>query len=359
MEKDYFTSALPFVQRGAPATFGLSGEASLKVKAGVGPEFNSPSIKVLDDNGTLKSLSQAYPTESGWSYDIIPFDDKTGYYKVSVTNGLDTKIKVGYLDPNGSLVADLSSASSVTINDLRRAESLQTWLERNALGGARYIEQIMAHFGVRVPDARLQRPEYLGGGRQPVAISEVLQNSASVAGQTPQGTMAGHGISAGQTISFNRKFEEHGFIIGIMSIMPRASYSQGLSKMFTRFDKLDYAFPEFAHLGEQPVLSRELYINGTNDGQNNATFGYQSVYADYKFSQNEIHGDFKTNLSYWHQGRIFSGRPALNHSFVEANPATRVFAVTSENSRPLFCQLYHSIQAIRPLPKYGTPRMSL
>lgn len=395
-KKDYFTSALPFVQRGAPAgvnvTTEVDGDTAQADYYNYSPtgtstalfrmtgQYGSESNHYLSMDNMLSRIDTIMSSEG---FTNIRVTSVTGGYGDDADEGRrgipqarfvveatdpDTQTTitrtfpadVTYNTPHTHGIDSTSQSSTITINDLRRAESLQSWLERNARGGARYIEQILSHFGVVSSDARLQRPEYLGGGRQPITISEVLQTSASD-NVSQQGNMAGHGVSAGTTMRFKRRFEEHGFIIGIMSVMPHASYSQGCPKSLTRFDKLDYAFPEFAHLGEQPVLDRELYINGTSTGD--GTFGYQSVYADYKFSNDEIHGDFKTSLNYWHMGRIFASKPSLNESFITSRPTQRIFAVDATedtpNSHKLWCELYHNVQAIRPLPKYGTPMMSI
>ena len=163
---------------------------------------------------------------------------------------------------NTGLETDLSNVSSSTINELRQAFSIQKWLEKNARGGSRYVEQLLSHFGVHSSDARLQRPEYLGGGKTPVVISEVLQNSATT-DNSPQGQMVGHGISVGNTNEFRARFEEHGFVIGIMSIIPRTSYQNGLPRVFQKYDKFDYFFPDLAHLGEQAVKKSELFLDVT------------------------------------------------------------------------------------------------
>lgn len=233
--------------------------------------------------------------------------------------------------------------------------------------GNRYIESILAHFGVRSSDARLQRPEYLGGGKTPVVVSEVLQTSSSTAatqsGQsmTPQGNMAGHGISVGSSNQFKFKAEEHGFILGILSILPRTAYQQGTPRFLGhRTSRFDYAWPEFAHLGEQEVWTDEIYdVLGATDYKEQV-FGYQSRYAEYKFSNSEVHGDFRSSLAFWHNGRIFDSAPLLNGSFVgfgndsTVNSQNRVFAVPSASSH-FYVQMYHDCQALRPLPKFGTP----
>jgi hypothetical protein len=276
---------------------------------------------------------------------------------------LNTHLKTGVPTPSGAfdldLKANLGEGTSVTINDLRRSIKLQEWLEKNARGGARYIEQIFSHFGVKSSDARLQRVEFLGGGKTPVVISEVLQTSATQApeiAETPLASMAGHGISVGSTHEFTKFFEEHGIVMGIMSVMPKTAYQQGTPRMFTKFDKFDYYFPEFAHLGEQEIKNKEIYT--TNDATyNEGTFGYTPRYAEYKYRESRVCGDFRSNLNFWHLGRIFSSAPNLNSAFVHPDPTTlnRIFAVTDDNTQHLWCQVYHDIKAIRPMPKFGVP----
>lgn len=258
-------------------------------------------------------------------------------------------------DATGTGIHNIESIenSTLTINDLRRATRLQEWLERNARAGSRYIEQIFAHFGVRSSDARLQRPEYLGGSKQPIVISEVL-NTASTGQGDPLGQMGGHGVSVGNNYAFNKFFEEHGVIIGIMSILPRTAYMQGIPRMFSKFDKFDYYFPEFAHLGEQEVKNRELFENWV-DSTGDGTFGYQSRYAEYKFKESSVHGDFRDNMNYWHMARIFDTPPALNEGFVSADPTQRVFAITDPEIDKVYLQLYNDVKAIRPMPVFGTP----
>ena len=237
--------------------------------------------------------------------------------------------------------------------DLRQAFQLQRFLERNARGGSRYIEALYHQFKVISSDARLQRPEYLGGGKSPVVISEVLQTSETTENNA-LGTLGGRGVSVGNSNNFKRYFEEHGWIIGIMSIMPKSSYMQGLHRQFSRFEALDYAFPVFAHLGEQEVLLKEIYV--TNDEEaNETTFGYQERYAEYRFKPDVITGEFKTTLDFWHQGRIFSAPPALNQNFIECSPRYDIFSVTDETEHHFISQIYINCQAIRPLPRFGTP----
>jgi len=315
-EKDYFTSALPYAQKGQELSIPITGDAP---------------VVVYDNNGVSRRLALG--------------DEQTGarYNVDAIQSGMT-------LQP---MSVDLSEASSAKINELRQAFQIQKWLEKNARGGSRYIEQILTHFGVKSSDARLQRPEYLGGGKTPVTISEVLQNSATE-DTSPQGNMAGHGISVGSTHSFKKSFEEHGFVIGLMSVLPRTAYFQGMPKIFNKTDRFDYYWPEFAHLGEQEVKMSELYYDPTGE-TNDETFGYQPRYSEYRFVNDSVHGDFQDSLKFWHMAREFDNKPALNASFVQANPTNRVFAVTDSEYPKLLVNTYANLQAVRPMPKYGNP----
>ena len=330
-EKDYFTSALPWAQRGEQLQVPLSGTAPV-----VGSASNNISIRNAITGAELSDGNLF--VEGGYIKDSV---GSVAEFK-KVTQGLE---------------ADMSQVTSSTINELRQATSIQRFMEKMARGGARYIEAIYSHFGVKSSDARLQRPEYLGGGKTPVIISEVLQNSQSTE-TSPQGTMVGHGISVGNTNEFTARFEEHGFVIGIMSIIPRTSYQNGLPRYMQKFDKFDYFWPDLAHIGEQEVKKSELFYDPTyllENPANSGTFGYQPRYAEYRFVPDTVHGDMAGNLEFWHMGRKFSELPPLNQSFIESNPTHRIFAVEDPNEHKLIVQTYTNFQAIRPLPKYGTP----
>ena len=329
-EKDYFTSALPWSQRG--------GEAQIPLGS-----IDENDVTYLPQSEAIDTLD---PTGSAGA--------------LHGTNGL---LATSTGDPVQLKNIQSIDVNATTINDLRKANRLQQWLEKSARGGSRYIEQIFSHFGVKSSDARLQRPEFLGGGRQPVVISEVLSTYSAtdmgVPSANPQGDMTGHGISVGQANGFSKSFEEHGFVIGIMSVIPKTAYQQGLDKKFLRTDKFDYFWPEFAHLGEQEVQLQELYCNynGASNDELTETFGYQQRYAEYKYERSTVHGDFRDNLKYWHMGRIFDNKPVLNTEFVEADADKRIFAVEDETTDELYVQIYNKVDALRPMPYFSIPSL--
>jgi len=336
---DYFTASLPFAQKGGAVSIPLGNFEDV------------PLQSVWNGSQSVIRNSASGTPISGGASSVLRFDTPGGMTANPGTGGSLN----AYLDNSQQLIAktsQLSEATAATINDLRRAFRLQEWLEKMARGGSRYIEQNLVHFGVRSSDARLQRPEFIGGSKQPVIISEVLQTSESQ--ETPQGSMAGHGISAssGKTISYYA--EEHGYLIGIMSVMPVTAYQQGIPRHFSRMSHLDYAWPTFAHIGEQAVLNKEIYADGTVDDE--GTWGYVPRYSEYRYLDSRVAGAFRDTLSFWHLGRIFGSRPALNASFIECNPRNDIFAVPSETQN-LWSQVYNSVSVKRKLPKYGTPMM--
>lgn len=340
-EKDYFTSALPFAQRGAQVLMPLSGVATQA-------DIEWSTARVARDEAFTDA-----PDASG---------------NITVTSGnFSAAIPPGepfYLENIENI--NFQNATT-TINDFRRALALQRWMEANARGGARYTEQIQSHFNVQVPDYRLQRAEYVGGGKQPVQISEVVQ-TYQVQGLAPGvGDMYGHGLSVGRTNRFQYRCQEHGFLIGFMSITFRTAYFQGLPKMWSRQIKFDYAWPELAHLGEQEILSKELFFEPQVAAQadNQELFGYIPRYAEYKFHNDRVAGDFKGDLSIWHLARYFVARPVLDRDFTtlieegttqEGSAPERIFQAGILTDY-LWCQLYHHLTAKRPLPYFGVPKI--
>lgn len=343
-EKDYFTSALPWLQRGPEVTVPVGGSFGVVTLAN-------------RTNNQIFVGSDGNPTQVDVGMNLIHAADKENVTPGTIQTGLSNGSNSGnavWLDPKGTLVVD-GENSGISIQDLRTSNALQRWFERNARGGSRYIEQILAHFGVRSSDARLQRPQFLGGGKMPIAVSEVLQTS-STDDTSPQANMAGHGISAGVNNGFKHYFEEHGYVIGLMSIMPRTGYQQGVPRDFTKFDNMDFYFPEFAHLSEQEIKNQELYVSN-DPTYNEGTFGYTPRYAEYKYHESEAHGDFRGSMSFWHLNRIFTDKPNLNTTFVECNPSNRVFATSQTQDDKFWVQIYQDVRALRLMPKYGTPML--
>jgi hypothetical protein len=321
-EHDYFTASLPFAQKGTAVDIPIG-------TLGSDVAVNWNSLETTGDEAQIFKFGAPWTIEN-----------------IGNSAGVDT---VG----TPTLIAKTSelNIAPTTINDLRRAFRLQEWLEKNARGGTRYIENILMHFGVRSSDKRLQRPEYITGLKTPVIISEVLNTSATE--QEAQGNMAGHGVAVSTGKYGNYFCEEHGYIIGIMSVMPQPAYQQGIPKTYLKSDPLDFFWPSFAHIGEQPVTNNELYAYTATAED---TFGYVPRYAEYKYQPSRVAGDFRTVLDYWHLGRIFATQPALNQAFIECDPdqVERIFAV-QDGEDNLYCQIMHKIKAVRPMPKFGTP----
>lgn len=346
-QHDYFTGALPFAQKGDQVEMPIA-------------DFND--VPVITDPLTVPAparLGGLMQNLDGSIYDpatnsILYADGTSG----RVTGNEDSLPL--YYDPAGSMYAETSqlSASSASINNLRRAFRLQEWLERNARGGTRYVESIYSHFNEVSPDSRLQRPEYIGGAVQHMVISEVLSTAQTIDGGgavvNPVGQMAGHGISVGGSRLLKYHATEHGWIIGLISVQPDTAYQQGIPKKFSRPDVFDYLWPTFAHIGEQEVLSKEVYFSAEDSEEDNdSTFGYVPRYAEYRFENNRVAGEFRTTLDFWHMGRIFEARPLLNAEFIQSVPTTRIFAV--EEGDPIYAHVLLKIKVRRKLPKFGTP----
>ena len=328
-EKDYFTSALPFQQRGYSPALPVSGTT------------------FADFSGTINT------TVSTTDYfEAVGFSKVTNYGTIAALGGTEQPAKnlKGMLSNN---VVDLSSATTFDINDIRLAFQIQKWMERNARAGVRYTEFLQAHFGVYPRDERLQRPEYIGGTKNPVIVSEVLQTSSSDA-TSPQGNMAGHGINVQQGYVGKYHVKEYGLIMGLMSVMPKPAYMQGINRQWLRETRYDFYFPEFANLSEQGIMTAEIYnVPHLSVQTARSVFGFQGRYDEMRVKQNLITGDFRDIFNYWHLGREFSNVPLLNSSFVQCNPTKRFLAVQDE---PAFlCNFGNVIKAFRPLPVIAEP----
>lgn len=335
---DYFTSALPFPQKGPDVDLPLGTTAPLV--AGT----DGPSWK-LTDGSNVRYLR----LHSG--FDQWEVGDTSGSVSTPGNTG-----KAVWNQPD--LHVDLTSATAAPINAIREAFQVQRMYERDARGGTRYTEIVKSHFGVTSPDARLQRPEYLGGGSSPINFHPVAQTAQDGAGVYPQGNLAAFATAAFNGHGFSKSFTEHGVIIGLVSVRADLTYQQGINRMWSRQTRFDYYWPTLSHLGEQEVLNKEIYAQGTSDDA--AVFGYQERYAEYRYKPPQISGKFRSTyaqpLDYWHLAQKFTSLPTLSDFFINENPpVTRVIAVTTE---PQFLFDSHfSLKCARPMPVYGVPGM--
>lgn len=333
-EHDYFTSALPTSQQGADVEIPLTFQDNIPVTT-VNSGNQSGAFRRSDTNAIIVS-GAVTATASALNVGGIP----------------------AYYDDGATMVVDVQS-DAASINDLREAWSLQAFLERTIRGGQRYIEQIFAHFKEKSSDARLQRPELIGRNVQNLTIGEVLATAQNTDDGIAVGSLAGHGISVGGSDTMHYHCEEHGFIIGLISVVPDTSYQDGLHRQFTRFDRLDYAWPSFAHIGEQEIRNKEIMCHDIDaliyDPE--GTFGYIPRYSEYRYIPSSVAGDFRSTLAFWTLGRRFDGSspPELNHEFIRCFPNTDIFAVVSEADDHIYAQVINDFSAVRKLPRYGVP----
>lgn len=337
---DYFTSALPWPQKGGNAvTIPLGSIAPIRgIGLSDGSPVSSTASRVIRNSQSTTSYANSTTTaSSGLVYGL---------------NG-----STGYPD----IYADLSQATAATINQLRQSFQIQKLLERDARGGTRYTEIITAHFGVRSPDARLQRPEYLGGGSTLISISPIAQTGGTGASgtSTPQGNLAAFGTYMANGHGFTQSFVEHGHVIGLVSVRADLTYQQGLRKFWSRSTRYDFYFPVFATLGEQAVLNKEIFCDGSANDSN--VFGYQERWAEYRYNPSQITGLFKSTSSGtidpWHYAQKFTSLPTLNSTFIQDTPPlSRNLAVgTAANGQQLLLDAFFNITAARPMPMYSVP----
>lgn len=352
---DYFTSCLPSPQKGPDVTLSVASQgnlpvlplavdtdpslatSSMRMKSKSSSEWSSPSPSNfplgVNNNSNVRTINSS---GQNWS-----------------TSGLD-------LSPSNLWAINSGNAIVATINQLRMAFQIQKLYERDARGGTRYIEILKSHFGVTSPDARLQRPEYLGGNRVPINVNQVIQQSGTGAGaDTPQGTVVGMSQTTDTNHDFIKSFTEHGYIIGVMVARYDHTYQQGIERHWSRKTRFDYYWPVFANIGEQAVLNKEIFAQGT--AKDNEVFGYQEAWSDYRYKPNRVTGEMRSayeqSLDVWHLADDYASLPSLSDSWIreDKNTVDRVLAVKSSVSDQLFADIYVSNRATRPMPIYSIP----
>jgi hypothetical protein len=320
---DYFTSALPWPQKGEAVSLPLGTTAPITTDAAY-----------QDEIGVISTTQ---------SNQLMKLSAGTAYTKLADVVSTD------------ALYADLSTATAATINQLREAFQIQRLYEKDARGGTRYTEVIQSHFGVTSPDARLQRPEYLGGGKDRINVNPIAQTSSTDT-TTPQGNLSGYATTGFMGHKFSKSFTEHSVILGLANVFADLTYQQGLPRHFSRQTKFDFYWPALAHLGEQSILNKEIYAQGST--ADDSVFGYQERYAEYRYKPSFVTGQMRSNfaqsLDTWHLAQDFGSLPALNASFIEENPPVdRVTAV--QNYPNMILDMYFKLKCARPMPTYGVP----
>uniref|UniRef100_A0AAU8AVL9 Major capsid protein n=1 Tax=Dulem virus 151 TaxID=3145628 RepID=A0AAU8AVL9_9VIRU len=349
---DYFTSCLPAPQKGPDVTIPVA-------EAGPYPVVTMGNGTHLSSNDGLfwykaGDASTFYPASVGSGNLKADYSDGTLSSGFSSTPGSGDKI----YPANLYAISD-GSAAVATINQLRLAFQIQKLYEKDARGGTRYIEILKSHFGVTSPDARLQRPEYLGGNRIPININQVIQQSSTAEGTTPLGDTAAMSLTTDRHYDFKKSFVEHGFVIGVLVARYDHTYQQGLERFWSRKDRFDYYWPVFANIGEQAVLNKEIYAQGTS--KDDEVFGYQEAWADYRYKPNRVCGEMRSSyaqsLDVWHLADDYSALPSLSDSWIreDLSNVDRVLAVTSSVSNQLFADIYIQNRTTRPMPVYSIP----
>ncbi|WNK13232.1 MAG: major capsid protein [Microvirus sp.] len=334
-EKDYFTTSRPSPQKGTAV--------------GIPIGISAPVRGLTADTGlTVALVRQNVGTAAAGTNSYSPAQT----LQIASKSAIGTAAATAFTDANSNVFADLTSATAATITQLREAFAIQRYKENRMRYGSRYVEYLAAAFNVKSSDGRLDRPEYLAGGKQVIQFSEVLQTGGTSAGApTGVGNLTGHGIGAVRSNRYRKYFEEHGYIYSFLSVQPKTMYTQGLSRHWNRRIKEDFFQRELQHVGQQPVLNKEVFAAS---GSPDATFGWQDRYDEYRRCESSVGGEFRTTLDYWHMARIFGSAPALNSTFVQSNPTKRINQVTSADV--LWIMANHSIQARRVVSSDGSPQ---
>lgn len=346
--KDYFTTARPWPQKGPNISIPVTGATIAPPTVGVSIVPTGAAPTFTDVPGGVIANGQIGLARGSEGQEGAPF----GEVRVNVgSTSYNEASRLLWKNPALKAVVDYKPGSStfgnIDVGAFRQALSIQRFQERRALFGSRY-EDYLRFIGVRPQDARLQLPEYLGGGSQTIQFSEVLQT-----GGDNVGALYGHGIAAMRTNRYRRFIPEHGYVMSFLVVRPIPVYTQGIERMWSRMTKEDYWQKEFEHTNQQEVLNKEVYADGS--AADDETFGYQNRYDEYRRGVNTVSGEFRTNQDYWHMARIFANRPALNADFVQSNPTDRIFQASDQLSDQLYCMIQNNITAKRLISKNGNP----
>lgn len=348
---DYFTSTLPSPQKGEPTLIPMSGNAIVG--------YGSANNKKLYNDSDFNTLGWT-STPTGWKHNVNGMSANT-----TVTKDNGNVAGIGTY-PTGTgateavnLIADLSQVTGATINNLRQAFAIQQFMEADARGGTRYREIISNHFGVTIDDKTVQIPEYLGGQRYMINVSQVVQTSATN-DTSPQGNAAAISVTPFTENSFTKSFQEHGYVIGVCCIRNDNTYQQGLERMWSRSEKYDFYWPEFAHLGEQAVLNKEIYAQGTEEDEK--AFGYQEAYAEYRYKPNRVAGKFRSNaeqtLDSWHYADYYTKLPTLSQDWLASDKTNINRTLAVQNQPQFIVDILITNESVRPMPIYGTPGLT-